>query len=363
MSAPKPNPGILDIAPYKAGKAKAEGFDKPVKLSANENALGCSPAAERAYNATSHDLNLYPDPNVSDLRNAIAERCNIESSRIVFGTGSDEIFSMICQAYLMPGDNMAQPEHGFAAWGIAGRAASAQVKSAPEKNYTADVDALLVAVDDRTRVVFVANPANPTGTCLPFDEIKRLHAGLRPDIIFLLDSAYVDYARDLLPHDADIELARNSENVVVTRTFSKLHGLAALRIGWAYAPQPIADALNRIRLPFNVSRPGQAAAVAAMADKDFVERSIAHAEKGRAVLAKLLSSLGLEVLPSYSNFVTARFPTSVGITALEAEKRLAEQGVLVRYIANYGLPDCLRITIGTDEEMARLEAALRKVLA
>ena len=362
MSAPTPKPGILVIPPYVPGKAKAPGFAAPIKLSANENALGCSPAAQRAYREAQADLHLYPDPNVTELRAALAARHAIEPSRIVFGTGSDEIFSMVCQAYLEPGDNIVQPVHGFAAWAIAARAAGAIVKSSPERDYTADVDALLADVDERTRIVFIANPANPSGTCVPFAEIVRLHAGLRPNVLLLLDSAYVDFARAMLHPDEDLDLARRNENVIVTRTFSKLHGLAALRIGWGYAAQPIVDALGRIRLPFNVSRPAHAAAIAALEDEDFVERSIAHTEAGRASLARDLARLGLEPVPSASNFVTARFPPGARLTAAEAEKRLAERGILVRWLGNYAMPDCIRVTIGAEAHMARLLAELETLL-
>lgn len=363
MSAPSPKPGIMAIPPYVPGKAKAAGFASPIKLSANENALGCSPAAHAAYRDAEADLNLYPDPQAAHLRAALAVKYEIEPARLLFGTGSDELFSMICQAYLEPGDNIVQPLHGFAAWAIAARAAGAEVKSAPERHYTVDVDAMLAAVDARTRIVFVANPANPTGTCLPFEEIERLHAGLPESVILLLDGAYWDFGRVLLRGNADIDLARDASNVMVTRSFSKLYGLAALRIGWGYAAQPIVDALERIRLPFNLSIPAQAAAIAALADDDFVARSVAHAEAGRESLAVALAWFGLEPVPSASNFVTARFPPGFKISALDVETALAKRGILVRYLGNYQMPDCIRVTIGPEEHMAHLLDALKDVFA
>jgi histidinol-phosphate aminotransferase len=357
MTGPRSRASIEGIAPYVPGKAKAPGIAHPIKLSANENALGTSPLALAAYRDAAAELHLYPDPGALALRDALAMKHGLSAERIVFGTGSDELFSMACIAYVEPGDNIVQPAHGFAAWAIAARAVGGEVRNAPERDYTVDVDAILSLVDDRTRIVLIANPANPTGTYLPFREIERLHARLDPSILLVLDEAYVEFARAHIDQTAGSALATRASNVLVTRTFSKLHGLAALRIGWGYTTPAIADTLNRFRLPFNTPRPAQAAALAALGDEDFIERSLVLAEQGRAQLAQMLLGYGLTPLPSATNFVSARVPPSKAATNIEAH--LAAQGVLVRHLKNYGLPEFLRFTVGTRDQMKRLEDALR----
>lgn len=358
MSQPAPKPTIAAIKPYVAGKAKAAGFAQPIKLSANENALGASPRAREAFLETAGSLHLYPDPAASALRDALAERHDLDPSRIVFGTGSDEIFSMVCQAFLNPGDVMVQPYFAFAAWAIAARAAGAEVKSAPERNYTVDVDAMLEAVDARTRVMFVANPASPTGTRLPFAEIERLHAGLRSDVLLVLDGAYAEFAQQHTDYADGLALARAAANVIVTRTFSKLYGLAALRLGWGYAAGPIVDALQRIRLPFNASAPAQAAAVASLADADFTARALAHTTRWRVALTRFVAELGLEPIPASANFVTVRIPAGFPLSAAELDQELMRRGILVRNLTSYAMPDCLRISVGLDAELEALQAAL-----
>ncbi|MBS0385642.1 MAG: histidinol-phosphate transaminase [Proteobacteria bacterium] len=358
MSGPAPKSTILDIKPYVPGKAKAAGFAAPLKLSANENALGCSPKARAAYVAAAENLHLYPDSKAIALREAIAAKHKLEADRIVLGTGSDEIFSLVCQAYLSPGDAMVQPHYAFAAWAIAAKAAGARVVSAPERDYAVDVDALLAAVDPTTRVVFVANPANPTGTCVPFADIQRLHAGLPEHVVLVLDAAYAEFAEGVPGYEDGMTLARTAPNVVLTRTFSKLHGLAALRIGWGYAAAPIVDALNRIRLPFNAATPAQAAAIAALGDSDFVARSLTLVREMRPRLTHALTNAGLRTLPSATNFVTALFPE--GPEAARAmELHLAQCGILVRGLSGYDMPSALRVTIGSDPEMLEFECALR----
>jgi len=357
---PIANPGVMQIAPYVPGKASAPGFARPIKLSANENPLGCSDKARAAYRAISDELHLYPDPNTSRLRAALAEKFALEPERLVFGAGSDEIFAMVCQAYLRPGAAMAQPQHGFAAWAIAARAAGAEVINAPERDYVVDVTALAAALDDRTRVVFVANPANPTGTMIPFRDIERLHASLPPHVVLVLDGAYAECALGEEAYADGLAWARDKPNVVVTRTFSKLYGLASLRIGWAYASEEIAQALNRIRLPFSVPRAGEAAAVAALEDEAFLLRSVAHVRQGRAHLAYLLRMQGLRVLEPAANFVTACFAGS-GLSATEVEAALAQRGIVVRHLKPYGMPDWLRISVGADREQVALEAALAEI--
>ena len=358
MSAPAPRPTILEIEPYKPGRATAPGFARPIKLSSNENALGCSPAARAAYLEAHRDIHLYPDSRATALREALARKHDLDPDRIVFGTGSDEIFAMACQAYLQPGEVMVQPEFAFAAWAIAARAVGGVVRSAPESNFTVDVDAMLAAVDRRTRIMFVASPANPTGTSLPHSELARLHAGLPANVLLVLDGAYAEFDADGPGPTAFAD----APNVLVTRTFSKLYGLAALRVGWGYAPQPVAEALNRIRLPFNLSSPAQGAAVAALGDDTFVAKSRAHALGGRATLERSLTALGLEPIAPSANFVTVRFPAGTRLNAEETCARLAEQGVLVRGLAPYGMADGLRVSVGLDEEMKQFGNAIRGLL-
>ena len=359
MSAPRPKSTILAIEPYRPGRASAPGFERPIKLSANENALGCSPAARAAYIAAANALHLYPDPRASALRAALARKHGLDPERIVFGTGSDEIFSMACQAYLNPGEAMVQPQFAFAAWAIAARAAGAEVRSTPEKHYTVDVDAMLAAVDARTRVMFIANPANPTGTALPYSELVRLHAGLPSDVLLVIDRAYAEFCGGA----ALFAAFADAPNVLITRTFSKLYGLASLRIGWAYAPVAVAETLNRIRLPFNAPAPAQAAALAALEDDAFTASSVAHVLRGRTRLDRELRHLALEPIPSAANFVTARLPPAAALTAEQTCDQLARHGILVRGLAGYGMPDCLRITVGTEAEMRELGSALRGLLA
>jgi histidinol-phosphate aminotransferase len=355
---PLPKPGILDIHAYQPGKAKAEGIEHPVKLSANENVLGSSPKAQEAFAAAAQTLNLYPDPRATIIRTAIAERFNLEPARLIFGCGSDEVFQLLNQTFLEPGDNMVQGEFGFAAFAIGARAAGGEVKYAKEPGYRIDVDELLKAVDERTRLVFLANPGNPTGTWIPFSEVERLHASLPPSVVLVLDGAYSEFALDPTFSDG-LELARSSNNVVVTHTFSKLHGLAALRIGWGYAPAAIAEAVERIRLPFNTSIAAQKAAVAALADEEFQKASIELVERWRPWLTQQLGGLGLEVVgPSAANFLLVGFPKTPGRTAADAEAFLARRGLLVRALLNYGLPDHLRLTIGLEEHNRAVAEAL-----
>jgi histidinol-phosphate aminotransferase len=359
---PAPKSSILEIEPYVPGKARAAGFQRPVKLSANENGLGASPAARAAYMQAATSVHAYPDPNANALREALAARHDLDPARIVFGNGSDELFSLACQAFLNPGDNIVQPQYAFAAWAIAARAAGGEVKSAPELRFTVDVDAMLAQVDSRTRIVFLANPANPTGTCLPFSEVRRLHAGLPETVLFVLDGAYAEFARRESGFGEDLALARDAPNVLATRTFSKLYGLAGLRIGWGYASRDIAGVLNRIRLPFNTSAAAQAAALAALGDDAFVETSISHAEAARAELTAFFSHLNLEPIRPSANFVSVRIPETTSPGAKEIEERLAARGILVRWLGNYGMPDALRITAGDAESLQCFRQAFADVL-
>ena len=359
---PLPKPGILEIHAYVPGKAKAEGIAEPIKLSANENALGSSPKAQEAYLAAQASLNLYPDPRANIVRAALAQRYRLEPERLILGCGSDEIFQLLNTAFLEPGDNMVQGQYGFAAFAIGAYAMQAEVRRAPEPDFRIDVDELLKCVDARTRIVFLANPGNPTGTWIPYSEVRRLHEALPPSVVLVLDGAYGEFARDP-GFDDGLDLARTASNVVVTHTFSKLHGLAALRIGWAYAPLEIAQALDRIRLPFNTSVPAQRAAVAALEDEGFQEASLALVETWRPWLTQQLGGLGLDVIgPSAANFVLVGFPKTPGRTARDADAFLTARGLLVRGVGNYGLPDHIRITIGLEAHNRALADALAEFM-
>ncbi|MGH7022434.1 MAG: pyridoxal phosphate-dependent aminotransferase [Caulobacteraceae bacterium] len=361
-SRPQAKAGILDITPYTPGKSTAAGVAAPVKLSANENILGCGEAARAAYLEAAGNLALYPDSRGQILRAAVAGHYRLEPNRLILGCGTDEIFALINQTFLTPGDNIVQGEYGFGAYAIGARANQAEVRFAAETNHRIDVDALLAEVDERTRLMFIANPANPTGTFISAAEVARLHAGLPPSVLLVLDGAYAEFNRDPT-FDDGLSLAREADNIVVTHTFSKLHGLASLRVGWAYAPAPVAEAVERIRLPFNTSIAGQLAAVAALGDVEFQARSIAHVERWRPWLTQQLGGLGLEVTPSAANFVLIGFSPVAGKTAAEAEAFLAGRGLIVRGVANYGLPDHLRLTIGLEEHNRAVVDALADFLA
>lgn len=361
MHAPRPKPGILEIAPYIAGKQKAAGFETPIKLSANENPLGCSPQAREAYLKAADRIHLYPDPRATVLRETMAQAWNLEPERLIFGCGSDELFGLLCQTYVEPGDNVVQGEYGFFAYRIAIRAAGGEVRFAEQPDVKPDVEKMLEQVDDRTRIVFVDNPGNPTGAWLKGHEIRRLHAALPPHVVLVLDAAYGDFARFDPEYEDGLELARTVENVIVTGTFSKIHGLAALRVGWGYGAQEIISAVDRIRPPFNTSVMGQAAAVAALQDVDFVRRTLELTEAERPVLAEGLKALGLEVPPSAANFVLAKFDDTPGRTAAEVDAALTERGVLVRGLRNYGLPDHLRVTVGLPEENRAFLDAMQEI--
>ena len=361
-TAPEPKPGILEISPYVPGKARASGFTDPVKLSANENPLGCSPAAQAAYAAAGSKLNMYPDGRATTLREAVARRYGLEPERLIFGCGSDEIFTLVCQTFCEPGDNVVQGEFGFFAYRIAGRGAGAEMRFARMSEVRPEVDCLLAEVDERTRVLFLDNPGNPTGAVLSGAEVRRLHAALPPRVLLVLDGAYAEFVTDAGYEDG-LQLAREASNVLATRTFSKIHGLAALRTGWGYGSDAVIGAMDRIRAPFNTSIPGQEACTAALFDDDFQARSRQLVAEERPRLAEELRRHGFEPLPSAANFVLARFPDRPGRTAPEVETHLARQGVLVRGVANYGLPDHLRITIGTPEQNRTVIRALDQLPA
>ena len=354
---PEPKPGILDITPYKPGKSHVDGVAHPIKLSSNENILGFSPKAQAAYVAAAERMNVYPDGRADALRHAVAAYFQLEPERLVFGDGTDEVLHLLNQVFLEPGDNIVMGQYGFGAYAIGARACQGEVRMAAEPNCRLSVEALLELVDERTRLVFITQPGNPTGTFLTREELRALHAGLPPDAVLVIDGAYAEFADDP-SFDDGIDLARGAQNVVATHSFSKIYGLAALRVGWAYCPLHIADAVDRIRPPFNTSIAAQEAAIAALGDEDFKRRSIQHVSHWRRWLEQQLGALGLAITPSSANFVLVGFPGTPGRTAAEAEAWLASRGLIVRGVANYGLPNHLRITIGLEEHNRALVGAL-----
>lgn len=352
---PVPQKGILEIAPYVPGRSDAPKGVTLVKLSANESPLGASPKAIAAHQAVANTLHVYPEGSSRLLREALAEVHGIDASRIVCGFGSDDILHLLAQVYLGPGDEAVMSQFGFNVYPIITRGASAEIVMAPETDYRADVENILAAITPRTKVVFLANPNNPTGTYLPKAEVERLHQALRPDILLVLDSAYAEYvtAED---YSVGIDLVDTSENVVMVRTFSKM-GIAGERVGWMYGPEHIVDAVNRIRGPFNVTLSGQAAAAAAAQDVEFTAELRTHNAKWRSWLTLALNSNAIRVPPSQGNFVLALFEDAV--TAKAAFSALRDEGLLVREMHGYGIPHGLRISIGLEEPMRRVVAILK----
>lgn len=357
---PMPKPGILDIAPYVPGKAGAKG-QKVHKLSANENPLGPSPSALAAYRQAASELESYPDGSAHELRAAIATRYGLKAENIVCGAGSDEILQLLAHAYLRPGDEAVHSRHGFLVYPIAIASNGAKAVVARESHLTTDVDQMLGCVTGKTRIVFLANPNNPTGTYIPLAEVKRLHAGLPKSCLLVLDAAYAEYVRRN-DYEAGIELVSTFDNVVMTRTFSKIYGLAALRLGWTYCPAHVAEVLNRVRGPFNVSSPALAAGAAAIADAAHVERALAHNDQWLPWLTRELAGLGLEVTPSVGNFILIHFPESPAHTAQKADAFLASRNIILRRMEGYGLPRALRLTIGSEEANRAVVAALKEFL-
>jgi histidinol-phosphate aminotransferase len=353
---PEPRRGVLDISAYVPGDDRSSAT-RVFKLSSNETPLGPSPLAVEAYRRNADRLHIYPEGSARQLRDAIAAAYGLNPERIVCGNGSDELLTLIAQTYLSPGDEAVYSAHGFLVYRIAILASGATPVVVKETDETANVDALLAAVTPRTRIVYLANPNNPTGTYLPYDEVKRLHAGLPGNVLLVLDAAYAEYVRRN-DYASGVELAGEADNVVMTRTFSKVFGLANLRIGWAYGPAAAIDALNRTRGPFNVNGPALAAAVAALGDRAHLERAVGHNNEWLPWLAQEATRLGLRVTPSIGNFLLVHFPREKGQGAAEADAFLRARGLVLRRVAGYGLPDALRLTVGTEEANRLFIAAL-----
>ncbi len=343
----EPKPGVMQIDAYVGGASRIDGLRDVVKLSSNENPFGPSEAAKQAIRRSVHSLHRYPSSDHAGLRAALGEIHRLDPARIICGAGSDEIITFLCQAYGGPGTEVIHTEHGFSMHRISALAAGSTPIEAPEHERCVDVDSILGAVTFRTRLVFIANPANPTGTMIGSNEVARLAADLPDHVLLVLDGAYAEFVEDF---DGGARLVENRENVFMTRTFSKIYGLGGLRIGWGYGPAHVIDALNRVRGPFNLSDLQMAAAEAALRDTDHVERCRAENTRLRGWLAKALAELGVPSDTSCANFVLARFHDAAEADACEAHLR--SEGLLVRKVAGYKLPNCLRITVG-DEASCR----------
>ena len=355
MTAPQPNPGILKIAPYVGGEAQLEGVNRVIKLSSNEGAFGPPPSATVAASRAAAEMHRYPDGECHALRQALGSRFGLDPRRIVCGAGSDELLALLIHAYAGPGTEIIMSAYGFVMYEIGGTAVGAKVIKVPERNMTADVDALLAAVSPATRMMLIANPNNPTGSMLPQSEMERLARGLPPHVLLLIDAAYCEYV-DQADFDAGAKLVDAAENVIMTRTFSKIFGMGGMRLGWCYGSPAIIDVLNRARGPFNVSLLAQEAGVAALAEPHWVEAGRAHNATQRARLTAALEGLGIKVWPSVANFVLADFGTPDAAAAADATLR--RRGIIVRAMRAYNLPHCLRITVGTAEECDLVAEAL-----
>jgi histidinol-phosphate aminotransferase len=345
----RPQPGIMEIDLYQGGKASVAGVSNVVKLSSNENPFGPSDRAKDAFLRSVHQLHRYPSTDHAPLREAIADVHGLDAGRVICGVGSDEIIHFLCQAYAGPKDEVVYTEHGFLMYRISAMAAGATPVEVPERDRTTDVDAILRACNRRTKLVFIANPNNPTGTMISAAEVERLAAGLPPQAILVLDGAYAEYVDGF---DAGLALIEARQNVVMTRTFSKIYGLGGLRIGWGYGPRAIIDVLNRIRGPFNLSNTQLDAAEAAVRDQDFVARCRADNARMRHWLAEALAELGIPSDTSMANFILARFASADEAEACDLF--LQSQGLIVRRVASYKLPNCLRITIGDEAACRRI---------
>lgn len=362
---PKAHDWINTLAPYVAGKASVDGVARAVKLSANESSFGPSPKAIAAYKEAAETLHRYPDPASADLAGAIAEVYDLNADKIICGAGSDEVLSLLIHCFAGPGDEIIHSEYGFSFYPVQAQAFGVTSVAVPNKNWGADIDGILAAVTENTKLVFIDNPNNPTGAYTPWDEIERLHAGLPPHVILVLDAAYGECV-DRLDYQAGAALVDRADNVIMTRTFSKLYALAALRVGWGYGSPAILDPMHRVRMPLNVNRPAQAAAAAAVRDQAHLQAAVDYNKQGRDWMQAELTSMGLDVVPSETNFLLVGFPKGqdeMGKTVAEqAYDFVAQQGYILRYLPGQGLPDHIRITIGTTQDNNSVVALLREFL-
>lgn len=352
---------VMSLKPYVGGASTVAGKDKVIKLSSNEGAFGANPAAVKACRDFAENIFRYPDGGCAALRQAVADVHGLDADRIVCGNGSDELIGLLCHAYLREHDEVVITQYAFLMYRLYAVGCGAQPVTVPERDFKVDVDAILKVVTPKTRMIFIANPGNPTGTYLTKEEIRRLCRFLPENIVIVLDAAYAEFV-DAADYDAGAALVDEFPNVVMLRTFSKIYGLGGVRLGWSYASRDITDVLNRIRGPFNVNAFAQVAGIAAVRDRDFVKKSFEHNKKHRAMLTAGLTEIGLTVTPSVANFVLVHFPKT-GKTAEKADAFLQNRGIIVRRVASYGLPDALRMTIGNAGETAALLAALKDFMA
>ncbi len=359
--SPVAGPGICDIDAYVPGESKLAGSGPVIKLSSNETPLGPSDKAVAAFKRAGDMLARYPEGTARALREAIAARHGLNPDHIVCGAGSDELLSLLANAYLSPGDEAIYTEHGFLVYRIAILANGATPVVAPETDARAETDAILDCVGERTKIVFLANPNNPTGTYMPFDEVQRLRRALPAHVLLVLDAAYAEYVRRN-DYEAGVELVANTPNTVMTRTFSKIYGLASARIGWAYCPGAVADILNRIRGPFNLSGPAIAAGAAAIADGAHMEKAAAHNDRWLPWLAAELGKAGLEITPSVANFLLVHFPDDGARSAAAADEFLKQRRIILRRVTAYGFPNALRLTVGTEAENRAVVDALAEFM-
>jgi histidinol-phosphate aminotransferase len=357
LARPLPRAAVSTIEAYVPGRSHAPGMGTVYKLSSNETPLGASPHAIEAYRGLAECLDLYPDGSAGALREALAGRFGLDATRLVCGNGSDDLLHLLASAYIGPGDEGIVTRHGFLVYKIAITAAGGRPIEAAESAFTADVDAIIAALSPATKIVFIANPNNPTGTYLPFAEVKRLHAHLPPHVLLVLDAAYAEYVQRN-DYSSGLELVATSDNVVMTRTFSKIYGLAGLRLGWLYGPHHVCDAINRIRGPFNVNAPAIAAGIAALADGGHLEGAIAHNDTWLPWLSREITALGIAVTPSVGNFLLLHFDRPE--TVRDADAFLAAHGLILRQLSAYGLPNCLRLTIGSEAANRHLVDVLKQ---
>ena len=361
MSGLEPRPWIKNIDIYVGGKSQTDGVDKVVKLSSNESALGSSPKAIEAYLAEADKLHRYPDADYHDLRAALSERYDIEAAQIVCGIGSDEILKLACRAYLAPGDEVIFSKHSFMMYPIATTSFGGVPVEVDDTDFTTNVDNILAALTDRTRIIFIANPNNPTGTYISHTEVERLWKNIPDNVLLVLDGAYAEFvAQD--DYQAGIELVKRSRNVLMTRTFSKLYGLASLRLGWGYACPEVAATLDSIRDPFNLPSSTQVAGVAALKDIEFEEKAKAHNIKWLDYLKTELTAMGLEPIPSVTNFILIRFSGDKGKTAEAANDFLLKRGYILRWLPGSGLGHCLRLTVGTVGQNRQVISLLKEFM-
>jgi histidinol-phosphate aminotransferase len=355
-------PDILDLAPYQPGKPVEElerelGVTNAVKLASNENPAGPAEGVSAILRAAQSDIRLYPDANGFALKRALSEELGVSTDRITLGNGSNDVLDLLARVFVTPGDEVVYAEYAFLVYALVTQATSGRAVVVPARDWGHDLDAMAAAVTDRTKLVFIANPNNPTGTCIDASSLERFLERVPSHVVVVLDEAYCEYV-ERVDYPNGLEYLDRFENLVVTRTFSKIHGLAGLRVGYAVGSAAVTDLLNRVRQPFNVNQLAQKAALAALADRQHAARCRELNSRGLARLARFCAAEDLPYIPSVANFLTVEF----GDRTMEVNDGLLKQGVIVRPLANYGMPAHLRITIGLPEELDRLEAAIRRIL-